>query len=37
VAAPEPNANMGAPAPRLDGHDKVTGAARYASDFPVRR
>src|SRR5215831_1178507 len=26
---------MGAPAPRLDGRDKVTGAARYPSDFPV--
>jgi xanthine dehydrogenase YagR molybdenum-binding subunit len=35
VAAPEPKANMGSPAPRLDGRDKVTGTARYPSDFPV--
>src|SRR2546423_2283375 len=35
VAAPEPKANMGAPAPRLDARAKVTGAARYPSDFPV--
>jgi xanthine dehydrogenase YagR molybdenum-binding subunit len=35
VAAPQPSANMGEPAPRLDGRLKVTGAARYPSDTPV--
>src|SRR5438552_7111697 len=35
VAAPEPKQNMGQPAPRTDGRLKVTGAARYAADFPV--
>jgi len=35
VAAPEPKENMGQPAPRLDGRAKVTGEARYASDFMV--
>src|SRR5579884_3026697 len=34
-AAPSPKDNMGQPEPRLDGHLKVTGAARYGSDFPV--
>jgi xanthine dehydrogenase YagR molybdenum-binding subunit len=34
-AAPEPKDNMGRPEPRLDGRLKVTGAARYGSDFPV--
>jgi xanthine dehydrogenase YagR molybdenum-binding subunit len=34
-AAPTPLANMGAPAPRVDGRLKVTGEARYGSDFPV--
>ena len=34
-AAPEPKANMGQPAPRLDARLKVTGEARYASDEPV--
>jgi xanthine dehydrogenase YagR molybdenum-binding subunit len=34
-AAPEPKANMGDPAPRLDGRLKVTGEARYPSDMPV--
>src|SRR5438067_13503376 len=34
-AAPAPKANMGQPAPRLDARLKVTGEARYASDFPV--
>jgi xanthine dehydrogenase YagR molybdenum-binding subunit len=34
-AAPEPKANMGQPAPRIDGRLKVTGKARYAADFPV--
>ena len=32
AAAPEPKANMGAPAPRVDGRLKVTGAARYPAD-----
>ena len=32
---PEPKANMGQPAPRVDGRLKVTGKARYAADFPV--
>jgi xanthine dehydrogenase YagR molybdenum-binding subunit len=35
AAAPEPKANMGAPAPRYDGRLKVTGEARYPSDVPV--
>jgi xanthine dehydrogenase YagR molybdenum-binding subunit len=35
VAAPEPRENMGSPEPRLDAEAKVTGIARYASDFPV--
>jgi xanthine dehydrogenase YagR molybdenum-binding subunit len=35
-AAPQPLENMGEPAPRIDGRLKVTGAARYGSDFPVR-
>jgi xanthine dehydrogenase YagR molybdenum-binding subunit len=35
TAAPEPKANMGRPEPRIDGRLKVTGAARYAADFPV--
>jgi xanthine dehydrogenase YagR molybdenum-binding subunit len=35
AAAPEPKDNMGQPAPRLDARLKVTGEARYASDFPV--
>src|SRR6185312_10969111 len=34
-AAPEPKDNMGRPEPRLDGRRKVTGEARYGSDFPV--
>src|SRR5437870_11860394 len=34
-AAPEPKANMGSPEPRVDGRLKVTGAARYGSDFIV--
>src|SRR5947209_14787576 len=32
-AAPEPLENMGRPEPRVDGRLKVTGAARYGSDF----
>src|SRR5437667_6835855 len=35
AAAPEPKRNMGEPEPRLDGRLKVTGQARYGSDFPV--
>src|SRR5207247_1263935 len=35
AAVPEPKANMGNPHARIDGRDKVTGAARYASDFAV--
>jgi xanthine dehydrogenase YagR molybdenum-binding subunit len=35
VAAPEPKANMGRPVPRVDGRAKVTGEARYPSDFAV--
>src|SRR5437764_177591 len=34
-AAAEPKANMGPPEPRLDARLKVTGEARYGSDFPV--
>lgn len=34
-AAPEPKANMGEPAPRLEARLKVTGQARYSSDMPV--
>jgi xanthine dehydrogenase YagR molybdenum-binding subunit len=34
-AAPEPKANMGQPAPRLEARLKVTGQARYASDISV--
>jgi xanthine dehydrogenase YagR molybdenum-binding subunit len=34
-AAPAPKANMGQPEPRIDGKLKVTGEARYGSDFPV--
>ena len=33
--APGPGANMGEPAPRVDGRLKVTGVARYPSDTPV--
>lgn len=35
AAAPEPKNNMGRPEPRIDGRAKVTGQARYASDFPA--
>jgi xanthine dehydrogenase YagR molybdenum-binding subunit len=34
-AAPTPKANMGRPEPRIDGRLKVTGEARYGSDFAV--
>jgi xanthine dehydrogenase YagR molybdenum-binding subunit len=34
-AAPTPLDNMGRPEPRLDGRAKVTGEARYGSDFGV--
>lgn len=35
AAVPEPKANMGAPAARIDARVKVTGQARYASDEPL--
>ncbi len=35
IAAPEPGPNMGRPEPRIDGKLKVTGGAKYASDFAV--
>jgi xanthine dehydrogenase YagR molybdenum-binding subunit len=35
-AAPEPRENMGQPLPRVDGRLKVTGEARFGSDFAVR-
>ena len=35
AAAPAPQANMGEPAPRVDARQKVTGEARYPSDFAV--
>lgn len=35
TAAPEPKENMGKPEPRIEGRLKVTGEARYGSDFPV--
>ncbi len=35
-AAPEPQANMGQPVPRVDARLKVTGGAMYASDFDLR-
>ena len=35
-AAPEPKDNMGQPIPRVDGRLKVTGEARFGSDFAVR-
>src|SRR4051795_11338374 len=34
-AAPQPKDNMGRPEPRTDARLKVTGEARYGSDFPV--
>ncbi len=36
-AAPAPKENMGQPAPRIDGRAKVTGQAKYGSDFQVHR
>ena len=36
-AAPPPGRNMGTPEPRIEARQKVTGAARYASDMPVNR
>jgi xanthine dehydrogenase YagR molybdenum-binding subunit len=35
AAAPVPKDNMGAPVPRYDARLKVTGEARYPSDFPL--
>jgi xanthine dehydrogenase YagR molybdenum-binding subunit len=34
-AAPDPKHNMGRPEPRIEARQKVTGEARYSSDFPV--
>lgn len=34
-AAPEPQANMGQPIPRVDARLKVTGEAKYSSDIDV--
>jgi xanthine dehydrogenase YagR molybdenum-binding subunit len=34
-AAPEPRANMGKPEPRIEARIKVTGEARFGSDFPA--
>lgn len=34
-AAPEPKANQGQPAARIDGRAKVTGQAPYAADFAL--
>lgn len=34
-AAPAPKTNMGLPEPRIDARLKVTGEARYGSDFPL--
>ena len=34
-AAPQPQANMGQPIPRVDARLKVTGGAKYASDVDV--
>ena len=36
-AAPAPKENMGQPAPRIDGRLKVTGQAKYGSDYQVHR
>lgn len=36
TAAPTPRDNQGQPLPRADAHLKVTGAACYAADVPVR-
>jgi xanthine dehydrogenase YagR molybdenum-binding subunit len=35
AAAPAPKTNMGQPVARLDARLKVTGQARYGSDFPL--
>lgn len=35
IAAPAPKENMGSSVMRSDAHIKVTGRAKYASDFPV--
>lgn len=37
AAAPRPGTNMGPPEPRIDGRLKVTGEARFGSDFPLGR
>jgi xanthine dehydrogenase YagR molybdenum-binding subunit len=36
-ADPQPKENMGQPAPRIDGRLKVTGQAKYGSDFQQPR
>lgn len=36
AAAPEPKANMGQPAPRVDAREKVTGLARFPADEPAQ-
>jgi xanthine dehydrogenase YagR molybdenum-binding subunit len=35
AAAPAPKHNMGLPVPRYEARLKVTGEARYGSDFPL--
>jgi xanthine dehydrogenase YagR molybdenum-binding subunit len=37
IVGPVQQRNMGAPQSRIDGRAKVTGAAPYASDFPLGR
>ena len=37
IVGPVQQKNMGAPQSRIDGRAKVTGAAPYASDFPLGR
>src|SRR5688500_7820202 len=37
IVGPVQQDNMGAPQSRIDGRAKVTGAAPYASDYPVGR
>jgi xanthine dehydrogenase YagR molybdenum-binding subunit len=36
-AVPDPKENMGRPEPRIDGQLKVTGQAKYCSDFQLAR
>ncbi len=37
IEAPSPGANMGQAVPRYDAREKVTGQAKYASDYAVQR